>query len=86
MEEPYKWCATEIDELWFRMIEQMKFKENDILESYQQLPKSENLRTRALQILDSNSMCLLYSIPKQRMSKLLGQETSIVSRFKILIF
>lgn len=58
----------------------MKIKENtDNLEPFQQLPKSDNLHTRALQILDTNNMSLIYSIPKQRMSKLLGQETSIVS-------
>jgi len=60
----------------------MKVKENnDNLEPFQQLPKSDTLHTRALQILDSQSMSLIYSIPKQRMSKLLGQETSIVSSF-----
>jgi len=78
-EEPYKWYATEIDELWFRIIEQMKIKENtNNLEPFQQLPKSDILHTRAMQILDTSNMSLIYSIPKQRMSKLLGQETSII--------
>ena len=77
---PYKWYATEIDELWFRIIEQMKIRENtDNLEPFQQLSKLDSLNTRAMQILDTNNMSLIYSIPKQRMSKLLGQEISIVS-------
>ncbi|ORY73489.1 hypothetical protein LY90DRAFT_666578, partial [Neocallimastix californiae] len=76
---PYKWYATEIDELWFRIIEQMKIRENtDNLEPFQQLSKLDSLNTRAMQILDTNNMSLIYSIPKQRMSKLLGQEISIM--------
>jgi len=66
---PYKWYATEIDELWFRIIEQMKIRENtDNLEPFQQLSKLDSLNTRAMQILDTNNMSLIYSIPKQRMS------------------
>jgi len=76
---PYKWYATEIDELWFRIIEQMKIRENtDNLEPFQQLSKLDSLNTRAMQILDTNNMSLIYSIPKQRMSKLKKKKKKIV--------